>query len=267
MTPIEKKIMRYMVQASEEYGLVEAGDRIMVCMSGGKDSFAMLHMLQLIQKRAPFSIDLLAVNLDQGHPGFPATVLQEHFEKVGVPYKMLYEDTHSIVTEKIPQGKTFCSLCSRLRRGILYNAAVENKCNKIALGHHRDDLIETLLLNIFYAGVMKTMPPKLYSDDGRNTVIRPLAYCDESWLIELSNEQNFPIIPCDLCGSQENLQRKQIKNLIAELHSKNPNVKGSIFHSLKNIKPSHMLDPVLRHLDLLPQISEDPTADLVSPSK
>ena len=267
MNPIEKKILRHIVKASDEYKLIEDGDKIMVCMSGGKDSFAMLHMLQIIQKRAPFSIELLAVNLDQGHPGFPASLLEEYFKKVNVPYKMLYEDTHSIVVDKIPEGKTFCSLCSRLRRGILYNAAVEHKCNKIALGHHRDDLLETLLLNIFYAGVMKTMPPKLYSDDGRNTVIRPLAYCDESWLIELSNEQQFPIIPCDLCGSQENLKRKQIKKMIAELHDNNPNVKGSIFHSMKNIKPSHMLDPVLRHLDVQPQISDDPTADLVSPSK
>ncbi|MBM74848.1 MAG: tRNA 2-thiocytidine(32) synthetase TtcA [Proteobacteria bacterium] len=263
MSVIEKKLLRQVAQASGEFGLIEPNDRIMVCMSGGKDSYAMLHILQGLSKRTPFHFELIAVNLDQGHPGFPAEVLEAHFKAVDVPYRMLKEDTHSIVLEKIPAGKTFCSLCSRLRRGILYNAAVEMGCTKIALGHHKDDLLETLMMNMLYSGVMKTMPPKLHSDDGRNVVIRPLVYCDESDIAALSEELSFPIIPCDLCGSQENLNRKKMKRLLSDLNAENPHIKGNLFNSMRNIRPSHLLDPSLGAK--APLISEDPDAQMARP--
>jgi tRNA 2-thiocytidine biosynthesis protein TtcA len=234
-----------MVQASHDYGLIQEGDQIMVCMSGGKDSYAMLHLMQRIQKKAPFSFSLIAVNLDQGHPGFPGKTLEHHFQSVDVPYKMLKQDTYSIVTEKIPVGKAYCSLCSRLRRGILYNAAVELGCNKIALGHHRDDIIETLMLNILYSGQIKAMSPNYLSDDKRNTVIRPLAYCSEEDIRTLSNECSFPIIPCDLCGSQENLKRQKVKRLIDQLNQENPHVRGNMFNALRNVRPGQLLDPKL----------------------
>lgn len=245
-TRIEHRLLKRLSRASFDFKLVEPGDRILVAVSGGKDSYGMLHLLRLLRKRTPFDFELLAVNLDQGHPGFPGHLLEGWLQREGYNYKMLSEDTYSVVQEHIPPGRTTCSLCSRLRRGILYNAAVDLKCNKIALGHHRDDLIETLMLNVLFSGQLKTMPPRLRSDDGRNVIIRPLAYCREADLEELSAEQGFPIIPCDLCGSQENLQRKRIKRLIADLSSENDKVPGNIFAALGNVKPSHLLDKALR---------------------
>jgi tRNA 2-thiocytidine biosynthesis protein TtcA len=236
MSSVEKKLLKQVVQASHDYGLIQKGDHIMVCMSGGKDSYAMLHLLQCIQKKAPFSFSLTAVNLDQGHPGFPGGTLEQHFQDVHVPYKMLKQDTYSIVTEKIPIGKAYCSLCSRLRRGILYNAVVDLGCNKIALGHHRDDIIETLMLNIFYSGQIKAMSPHYLSDDKRNTVIRPLAYYSEEDIGKLSDQCEFPIIPCDLCGSQENLKRQKVKRLIDDLNQENPHVRGNMFNALRNVR-------------------------------
>lgn len=266
MTPIEKKLLQPIVKASKDYRMIESNDRIMVCMSGGKDSFGMLHMLQLIQRRSPFDFSLVAVNLDQGHPGFPRQMLESYLEQLGVEFKMLYKDTHSIVLDKIPAGKTFCSLCSRLRRAILYDAAVELRCNKIALGHHRDDLIQTLLLNLFYSGQLKTMPPRLTADDGRNIVIRPLSYCSEEDLMTLSEEQAFPIIPCDLCGSQENLKRQQIKALVNQMHADNHHVKGNIMAAMGNVRPSHLLDPVLREMTTFTEpASDDPLGFLHAP--
>ncbi len=246
MSRLEKQLMYSVAQASKDFGLLEPNDRIMVCLSGGKDSYALLHLLQRTQAKVPFSLSLVAVNLDQGQPGFQQDVLQRHCEAVSVPYRMLQRDTYSIVKEKIPEGKTYCSLCSRLRRGILYDAAVELGCNKLALGHHRDDVIETLLLNLLYSGQMKAMPPVLRSDDGRNTVIRPLVYCAEEELAAFALEQNFPILPCDLCGSQEHLHRRKVKRMLAELQAENPNVKGNILAALGNVRPTHILDPKVR---------------------
>ena len=245
MTPLEKRLMSNVTKASHDFSLVESGDRIMVCMSGGKDSYAMLHILRIIQRRAPFVFDIVAVNLDQGHPGFPGHVLERHFQQLGVEYKMLKQNTYAIVQEKIPVGKTYCSLCSRLRRGILYNAAQDLGCNKLALGHHRDDIVETLMLNLLYSGQLKAMPPRLLSDDKRNVVIRPLAYCAEKDLRLLAEQEKFPIIPCDLCGSQENLKRQRIKKMITELNDENPHVRSNMFHAVRNVRPSHLLDPTV----------------------
>jgi len=246
LSRLENKLLGHVARASKEFLLIEPGDRVMACMSGGKDSYAMLHLLRIVQKRVPFDFSIVAVNLDQGHPGFPGHLLEDYLKENGDEYRMLAQDTHSIVMEKIPAGKTFCSLCSRLRRGILYNAAVELGCTKIALGHHRDDIIETLMLNLLYSGQLKAMPPRLRSTDGRNVVIRPLAYCSEEDLQALSDELQFPIIPCDLCGSQENLKRQQIKRLLNDLNAENPKVKGNMFAALRNVKPSHLLDASLR---------------------
>lgn len=245
MNRLEHKLTAEVARASADFRLIEPDDRVMVCVSGGKDSFAMLRLLQKIQSRAPFQFSLVAVNLDQGHPGFPADRLEAWLRAQAVEVRMLKQDTYSIVQEKIPVGKTFCSLCSRLRRGILYNAAVELGCTKIALGHHRDDMVETLLLNLFYSGRISSMPPRLVSDDGRNVVIRPLAYVREEDLITYAAEQAFPIIPCDLCGSQEHLQRKRVKRLVAELTAENDNVPGNLFAALGKVVPSHLLDAEL----------------------
>ncbi len=254
--------MRDMTRLNKQWRLVEPGDKVMVCLSGGKDSYAMLALLQQMQRVVPFEFSLLAVNLDQGHPGFPQHVIAEHCERVGVEHVMLAEDTYKVVLDLVPEGKTYCSVCSRLRRGILYNTAVEHGCTKIALGHHRDDLIQTALLNLLYAGKLGTMPPRLHSDDGRNTVIRPLAHCAEEDIALFAGLMEFPIIPCNLCGSQDGLHRQRVKALINELHEHNPKVKGNMLAALGNVQVSHLLDLDLRSelgLDTTPQL--DPFLD------
>lgn len=232
-------------KAIADYQMIENGDRIMVCLSGGKDSYTMLDLLLSLQRKAPVSFDLLAVNLDQKQPGFPQHVLPEYLEALDVPYRIVEQDTYSTVTKIVPAGKTMCGLCSRLRRGVLYRVAAEEGINKIALGHHRDDIIETLFLNMFYGGKLKAMPPKLLSDDGSNIVIRPLAYCSEAEIQKYACARNFPIIPCNLCGSQENLQRVQIKQMLQTWERESPGRINSLFNSLQNVTPSHLADTEL----------------------
>ena len=242
---LEKSLLQHVGKAVHDFSLIENGDRIMVAISGGKDSYTMLHLLRQLQRRAPVKFELIAVNLDQGHPGFPADMLEGWLQQNEYSYKLLKEDTYSVVLEKLKPGVTQCSLCSRLRRGILYTAAVEMGCTKIALGHHRDDLIHTMLLNQFFAGKTATMPPRLKSDDGRNTVIRPLAYAPETEIARFAELMKFPIIPCDLCGSQENLQRKRVKRLVDELSKEIPMLRNSLLSAMGNVHPTHMLDQKL----------------------
>ncbi len=232
-------------KAIGDYNMIEEGDRVMVCLSGGKDSYTMLDLLLSLQRKSPVKFELLAVNLDQKQPGFPEHILPQYLESLGVPYRIVEEDTYSTVTRVIPEGKTMCGLCSRLRRGILYRVATEEGATKIALGHHRDDMVETLFLNMFHGGRLKAMPPKLLSDDGRNIIIRPLAYCTEREIIRYANARQFPIIPCNLCGSQENLQRAKIKEMLQAWERESPGRIDSIFRSLQNVSPSHLADTAL----------------------
>ena len=232
-------------KAIADYNMIEDGDRVMVCLSGGKDSYTMLDMLLSLQRKAPIKFELLAVNLDQKQPGFPTHVLPEYLTLLNVPYRIVEQDTYSTVTSIIPEGKTMCGLCSRMRRGILYRVAAEEGINKVALGHHRDDIVETLFLNMFYGGKLKAMPPKLLSNDEQNIVIRPLAYCTEAEIQKYATVREFPIIPCNLCGSQENLQRVQIKQMLQNWERETPGRISNLFRSLQNVTPSHLADTEL----------------------
>ena len=240
---LSKRLHRLTGEAIIDFNMIEAGDRVMVCMSGGKDSYGLLDILLSLQSRAPITFELIAVNLDQGHPGFPKDTLPDYLRQRGVKFHIETQDTYSIVKRVIPEGKTMCSLCSRLRRGIIYRLASELGATKIALGHHRDDILQTFFLNLFFGGSLKSMPPKLVSDDGRHIVIRPLAYCEESDLQRWAELQEFPIIPCDLCGSQENLQRQHIKRMLQEWDRQTPGRTATMFQALGNVAPSHLLDP------------------------
>jgi tRNA 2-thiocytidine biosynthesis protein TtcA len=239
---LAKRLRRLAGQAIADYGMIEAGDKVMVCLSGGKDSHALLDLLLRLREKSPVPFDLVAVNLDQRHPGFPEHVLPEYLRGLGVPFRIEVQDTYSVVKRVIPEGKTMCGLCSRLRRGALYRVADELGATRIALGHHRDDIVETFFLNLFHGGTLKAMAPKLASDDGRHVVIRPLAYVEERDLEAYAQLRGFPIIPCDLCGSQDHLQRKQVKAMLREWERRHPGRLQSIFGALANVAPSHLLD-------------------------
>ena len=239
---LQKRLRRLTGNAIIDYGMINEGDRVMVCLSGGKDSYTMLSILMNLQRNAPVNFELVAVNMDQKQPGFPEHVLPEYLEALGIEYYIVERDTYSIVKEKVPEGKTTCALCSRLRRGTLYGFAEEIGATKVALGHHRDDILETLFLNMFYSGSLKAMPPKLLADDGRNIVIRPLAYCNEADIQQYSDAMAFPIIPCNLCGSQENLQRQNIKEMLNEWKRRHPGRIESMFKAVTNVAPSQLAD-------------------------
>ncbi|MBA6233914.1 MULTISPECIES: tRNA 2-thiocytidine(32) synthetase TtcA [unclassified Colwellia] len=245
LNKLEKRLRRHVGQAIAQYNMIEDGDKIMVCVSGGKDSYALLAILMLLKESAPIHFDIVAVNLDQKQPGFPEHILPAYLESLGVEYKIAQEDTYSIVKDKIPEGKTTCSLCSRLRRAILYKVAAEIGATKIALGHHRDDMVETLMLNMFYGGKLKSMPAKLVSDNGEHVVIRPLAFCKEAELIQYAQLKAFPIIPCNLCGSQPNLQRQNIKKMLQDWNVNHPGRIESMFTAIRNVVPSHLCDSEL----------------------
>lgn len=242
---LQKRLRRHVGTAIADYNMIEDGDKVMVCLSGGKDSYAMLDVLMNLQRSAPVKFELIAVNLDQKQPGFPEQVLPTYLDGVGVPYYILEKDTYSVVKEVIPEGKTTCGLCSRLRRGSLYGFAQDIGATKIALGHHRDDIVETLFLNMFFGGTLKAMPPKLLSDDGANVVIRPMAYCKEQDLAEYADYKAFPIIPCNLCGSQENLQRVQVKAMLRDWERQYPGRTETIFRAIRNVAPSQLADTEL----------------------
>ncbi len=242
---LETRLQSQTGKAIADFNMIEAGDTILVCLSGGKDSYTMLSVLLALQKRAPVKFDIIAMNLDQKQPGFPAEVLPRYFAALGVPYRIVEADTYAVVKEKIPEGKTTCALCSRLRRGVIYRVAKELGANKIALGHHRDDIVETFFLNLFFGGKMKAMPPKLATDDGQHIVIRPLAYCREADIVTYARAQAYPIIPCNLCGSQENLQREKIKQMLVQWEREVPGRVDNIFRALSNVVPSHLADTQL----------------------
>ena len=239
---LEKRLCRLAGEAIGDYGMISAGDRVMVCLSGGKDSYGLLDVLLKLRERAPIEFDIVAVNLDQRHPGYPEHVLPQYLSSLGIPYRIEVQDTYSVVKRVIPEGETMCSLCSRLRRGVLYRVAGELGATRIALGHHRDDILETFFLNLFFGGKMKAMSPKLQSDDGKHVVIRPLAYVSEADLEAYAEVKQFPIIPCDLCGSQETLQRKQVKQMLREWEKRHPGRVESMFRALSNVAPSHLMD-------------------------
>lgn len=260
---LSKRLHRQVGEAIADFQMIEAGDRVMVCLSGGKDSYGLLDLLLSLQSRAPVAFELVAVNLDQGHPGFPKDTLPNYLRDLGVGFHIEEQDTYSIVKRVIPEGQTMCSLCSRLRRGTLYRVASELKATKIALGHHRDDILQTFFLNLFFGGALKSMPPKLVSDDGRHTVIRPLAYVEEEDLQAWAVHKAFPIIPCDLCGSQENLQRQQVKAMLKSWERQHPGRVESMFKALTNVKPSHLLDRALFDFaSLRPDGQPQPEGDL-----
>ena len=242
---LHKRLRRLVGSAISDFNMIEAGDRVMVCLSGGKDSYALLDILRNLQLHAPLKFELIAVNLDQKQPGFPEHILPEYLTKIGVPFRIIEQDTYSVVKKIIPEGKTTCSLCSRLRRGVLYRVASEIGATKIALGHHRDDILETLFLNLFYGGKLKAMSPKLINDSRKHIVIRPLAYCKEKDLEAYADAEEFPIIPCNLCGSQKNLQRQVIKDMMREWDKKFPGRLETMFTALRNVQPSHLVDNVL----------------------
>ena len=260
---LAKRLRREVGQAIADFNMIEAGDKVMVCLSGGKDSYALLDILLYLREKAPIDFDIVAVNLDQKQPGFPPEVLPDYLTGLGVPFHIENEDTYSIVKRVIPEGKTTCSLCSRLRRGVLYRVAAELGATRIALGHHRDDILQTLFLNMFFGGKLKAMPPKLVSDDGRHVVIRPLAYCRERDLDAWAQVREFPIIPCNLCGSQPNLQRQQVKQMLNEWEKRHPGRIETLFRSLANVVPSHLMDARLHDFAHLAATGQpDPDGDI-----